>query len=152
MVGRGVNTTWSLTTARNNSLDSAGRRIAALVIAAPCLGIAVGMTVLGAWPVLPFAGLELAAVAAAFRIIALHAGDRERVRLVADRLEIEQVEGTRTRSYGFNRYWAQIVCAADGRRLAVRSHGREVEFGRHLTARQRIEAARQLRSELRRGR
>jgi Integral membrane protein (DUF2244) len=54
--------------------------------------------------------------------------------------------------FEFNRYWAQAVFSpAPGRpggKLAIRSHGREVEIGIYLTAAQRAAAARQLRERL----
>jgi uncharacterized membrane protein len=42
-----------------------------------------------------------------------------------------------------------VVCAADGSRLALRSRGTEIEFGRYLTAEERIGVASALRRELR---
>ena len=52
----------------------------------------------------------------------------------------------------FNRYWAQVVLQPGGRGrqalLALRSHGRQVEFGRHLTEEQRCRMAGIIRAEL----
>ena len=50
-----------------------------------------------------------------------------------------------------SRYWAKVVCEAEGSRLALRSHGREIEVGRHLCEEQRLEMARDLKRELRGG-
>ena len=56
----------------------------------------------------------------------------------------------RVERFEFNRYWAQLVVREPVARprLALRSHGREVEFGRYLTDRQRLELARVLESRL----
>jgi uncharacterized membrane protein len=42
-----------------------------------------------------------------------------------------------------------VVCELRGARLALRSHGREVEIGRHLCDEERVDMARALASELR---
>jgi uncharacterized membrane protein len=49
----------------------------------------------------------------------------------------------------FNRYWAQVVVSRDGSRLALRSHGREIEIGRNMSDGQRRELARELKRQLR---
>lgn len=141
---------FSLTAHRNNSLSSAGRFFAFGVILALSLGIALGFTwVFGAWLILPFAGLELLVLYGAFRYVERHAGDYERVALEGDTLNVEVFDGGRMSRFEFNRCWAQVVCAGDGSRLALRSHGRELEIGRHLNEDQRLAMARELRRELR---
>ena len=50
---------------------------------------------LGFWMILPFAGLELIAIAAAFVWIGRHATDVERIELSGDRLVVESAEGAR---------------------------------------------------------
>ena len=52
--------------------------------------------------------------------------------------------------FELNRCWAQVVCEHEGARLALRSHGRRIEVGRHLCDEQRLEMARGLARELRR--
>ena len=49
----------------NHSSSWRNNRLALLAIAVPSLGAALGFTLLGAWPILPFAGLEIAALGAA---------------------------------------------------------------------------------------
>jgi uncharacterized membrane protein len=61
---------------------------------------------------------------------------------------VEVREGVRVDRLELNRYWAKIVCDAQCSRLALRSHGREIEVGRHLCEEQRLEMARDLRREL----
>ena len=51
------------------------------------LTIGVVFAALGAWLVLPFAGLEVVALAAAFRVYARRAADWERIEIGAGRLQ-----------------------------------------------------------------
>jgi uncharacterized membrane protein len=137
-------------TRRNNSMTAAGRAFVFGVAFAVSIGIALGFTLIcGAWPVLPFAGAEMLVLFLAFRHIDRHAADYERVTLEGDQLNVEVLDGGRMARYGFNRFWTQVICAGDGSRLALRSHGREFEIGRHINQEQRLELARQLRRRLR---
>ena len=54
--------------APNCSLSVRGAVLFFLTACAPCFGIAGVLTVLGFWPVLPFAGLEMLLLGAALRI------------------------------------------------------------------------------------
>ncbi len=136
---------------RNNSLSHAGRVFALGFIFSVSLGIATGFFLAcGAWLVLPFAGLEMAVLFLAFRYIDRHAGDYDCVVIAGSSVSIEVMEGGAVRRYELNRYWAQLVACGEGGRIALRSHGREVEIGRHLCAEQRESVARQLKRQLRR--
>jgi uncharacterized membrane protein len=134
---------------RNNSLSSTGRRFAFGFILTVSLGIAAAFSlVFGAWPILPFAGIEMAVLYLAFRYIDRHAGDYERITIRGDSVEVEVREGRRVTRQEFKRCWAQIVCEDGGARLALRSHGREIELGRHVNDEQRAEMALELGREL----
>jgi uncharacterized membrane protein len=140
---------YALLARRNNSLASADRLlIFALILAAP-LGIAAAFALFGAWLVLPFAGLEALALYCALRYVERHAADYELVTIDGDRVRIERCEAGRLHRHELNRYWAQVVTAPDGSRLALRSHGREIEIGRHMNDEQRLAAARELERRLR---
>src|SRR5687768_8795155 len=123
---------------RNNSLSSSGRLLIFGFFVLVSVGIAVAFgLIFGAWPILPFAGLEMVVLYLAFRYIDRHAGDYERVAIMGDRLQIEVMDGGHLSRFDCNRYWAGVV--GDGRsRLALRSHGREFEIGRHLNEQQRL--------------
>jgi uncharacterized membrane protein len=135
----------------NNSLSSADRQRVFRLVFAAAIGIAVCFTAFGAWPVLPFAGLEMVVLYAAFRYVDRHAADYESLEISGDRLKIEARVGGNVQRVEFNRHWAQVVTRHDaGRsRLALRAHGREVEFGRHLTSEDRERIARELHQQLR---
>lgn len=114
------------------------------------LGIAIGFfLVWGAWLVLPFAGLEMTVLYLAFRYIDRHAGDYDRVVIAGSSVSIEVMEGGTVCRYELNRYWAQLVAGGGEERVALRSHGKEVEIGRHLCVDQRKSVARDLTRYLR---
>jgi len=138
----------SFTARRNNSLSSSDRILAFGFIALVSLAIATAFACLGAWLILPFAGVEVAALVAACWWVERHARDYERVAFDGDTLLIEIAQIGRVQRFELNRRWAQVVCECDGSRLALRSHGREIEFGRHLTRAQRIAVAGALRRHL----
>ena len=138
------------TARRNNSLSSIGRRFVFGFILTVSLGIAVAFAlVFGAWPILPFAGIEMVVLYLAFRYIDRHAGDYERITIRGDSVAVEVREGSRVTRQELSRCWAQVVCEGEGARLALRSHGRELELGRHVRDGQRAEMARDLKRELR---
>jgi uncharacterized membrane protein len=138
------------TARRNNSLSRSERQIVFGLILAVSLGIAAGFTVIfGAWPIMPFAGLEMAVLYFAFRYMDRHASDYETITIRDGSVAIEVHEGPDVTRLELNRYWAKVVCEADGSRLALRSHGRDIEVGRHLCEEKRLEWARELKRELR---
>ena len=141
---------------RNNSLSSAGRAVVLGSLVALSLAISLAFAVQGAWLVLPFAGAEMFVLFLAFRFIERHAGDFESIAIKGDRVLLERWQTGRVSRYEFSRYWAQVVVnysASAGKSvLALRSHGREVEFGQHLTQDQRDALARALRQQLRNSR
>jgi uncharacterized membrane protein len=139
------------TARRNNSLSSSGRRLVFAFILTVSLGIAATFSLaLGAWPVMPFAGIEMVVLYVAFRYVDSHSGDYERITIRGDSVAVEIREGGRVAHFELNRYWAQVVCEREGAHLALRSHGHEIEVGRHVRDEQRVEVARGLARELRR--
>lgn len=139
------------TARRNNSLSSSGRLLVFGFILFVSLGIAAAFAlVFGAWPILPFAGIEMGVLYLAFRYIDAHAADYERITIRGDAVAVEVREGAQIRSFQMNRCWARVVCDGEGARVALRSHGREVEVGRHLCAGERARVAGELARELKR--
>lgn len=137
------------TARRNNSLSTSGRRLVFVFILTVSLGIAAVFALgFGAWPILPFAGIEMGVLYLAFRYIDRHAADYESITIRGDSVAVEVREGSEIRRFGFNRCWAQVV--GNGPRFALRSHGREIEVGRHVCEERRVEMARDIRRELRR--
>lgn len=129
-----------LTVKRNCSLSPKALMLMLGGGAAVPLLAGAAFAVQGAWLILPFAGLELLLLAAAFRSQARHACDREPIACSAGRLAVEVTEGGRERRWEFDaarvrmeRREAAAHCGI-GRRLVLRSGGCEVEIGRHFDA------------------
>ena len=138
---------------RNNSLSSTGRTIVLGSLVLLSFTISIAFACLGAWLVLPFAGAEMAVLFLAFRYVERHAGDFESIAVKGESVLVEKWQLGEVRRYEFNRCWAQVVLHRAGRAgrttLALRSHGREVEFGQHLTEDQREAVAQTLKQQLR---
>ena len=133
---------------RNNSLDSTGRLLVFAFLFVVSVGIGCGFAALGAWMVLPFAGLEMLGLYWAFRVMERHAQDFERIAVAGDTVKVEFLEAGRSQSHEFNRCWARLVTEPGGARVALRSHGREVEIGRHRSDGERLALARELGRQL----
>jgi uncharacterized membrane protein len=150
----GINTAapadFSVTAQPNCSLSPAQRRSFLILMYCVTFGIAIGFALTGIWMVLPFAGLEMLALTLAFSYIGCHAGDYERISIKGDCLTVETLSYKDAHRHEFNRYWAKVVLArhSHGCRVALRSHGREVEVGRFLTDEQRLALASQLKIQL----
>ena len=134
---------------RNNSLSSTGRLLVFAFLVVVSVGIAAAFAVFGAWLVLPFAGLEMLVLYWAFRYIERHAGDYEAIEIDGDRVRVERLDGGSASSEVFSRYWARAVVEPDGSRLALRSHGRELEIGSTLSEAERLELGHALQHRLR---
>lgn len=97
--------------------------------------IAFAFMHIGAWMVLPFAGLELVLVVLAFVLVMRHRGDYEKITFAEDHVEIEQHVLGKTKHIRFQRYWTRITLreGESGKTsLWIGSHNQEVEFGRDI--------------------
>lgn len=125
-----------------------------LILAAASVsgGIATAFAAVGAWPVLPFAGLEIAALWAALRHLRRHADDEERLEITDRQVIVRRRNAGRDECHEFVRYWVRLRVERPpdrgGCRLFLRSHGREVEIGRMLTAIQKQQLAGELKEKL----
>lgn len=113
------------------------------VFAVLSLAMATVFAVLGAWLVLPFAGIEVLALAASLAWFGRRSRDGERIRIVGDRVEVAYLRGTHERVEVFQRYWARVRLDCDPRgwytsHLHMGSHGRFVEIGARLSDDERL--------------
>ncbi|HEX5802895.1 MAG TPA: DUF2244 domain-containing protein [Azospira sp.] len=139
-----------------SSTPAAALIVAIVAIAAVSGGIATAFAAFGAWPVLPFAGLEIAVLGGALHHLQRHAGDEERLELDADRIRLTRIHGGRRECHEFSRYWARLrideqrdeAPGAARCRLLLRAHGREVEIGRALSSPQKKKLAAELSTRL----
>jgi uncharacterized membrane protein len=136
---------------RNCSISPAGLARVFALIAIVTLGIGFGFWLAGAWMILPFAGLEIAALAAAFLANGRHATDYERIALQGTRLTVEVGEAERTERHELDARGARVELERDagGARVRLEAPGGSLEIGRHLDARSRLDLAAELRKRLR---
>jgi uncharacterized membrane protein len=141
----------------NNSLAPKDGVKVLIGLAAIILVVGLGFSRIGAWWVLPFAGLEILAFAYAFHYIQIHSGDFESITIENDQIVIEKRNYKEVTTTVFQAHWAQInvrgVAGGKGAigksGLFIRSHGKEVEFGRDfINDEQRAELARKLKQKL----
>ncbi len=141
----------------NNSLSVKDSVKLLAVLAGIALVVALGFLHIGAWLVLPFAGLEILAFAYAFYSIYLHADDFDSITIENERIVVEKRNVKEITTAVFQRYWAQVnvrdvamIKGSNGKcGLFISSHGNEVEFGRNfINDEQRSQLARDLRQKL----
>ena len=130
---------------RNCSISPANlARVFALLVAVT-LGIGIGFAAAGAWLVLPFAGIEVALLAAAFFVSGRHASDYERIERAGERLTVEVSSAGRTERHEMPVRATRVRMAKRGyARVWLSANGRECEVGRHLQEQGRIELAAEL--------
>lgn len=122
----------------NCSLTPRTARIFFVSVALASLTIAGLFTAGGFWPVLAFAGAELALLGAAILVCMHRSRRREVIYILDDRIVVERHGGPGSENVEFSRYWARVVLseapwAGHPSRLLLRSHGRQCEIGRFLT-------------------
>ena len=139
---------FTLTLKRNCSNSPAGFAWVCASLALVALAIGAGFAAVGAWMVLPFAGLEALALGAAFVLYARHAADYERIELRrGGGLTVEVADGWRARRYELDPRRLR-VCLEKGR-VVLRGAQQELEIGRNLDAEARARLAAGLQGRLR---
>src|SRR6266704_1278519 len=119
----------------NRSLGPAGRRLFLALIAATTLGIGGAAAAVGAWPVMPFAGLEVALVFFAFHLVRLHDSDFERLEIGLDEVRVESRQAESLTRFVAHRPWARVIVEERGARctLGLAYAGRTVQLGRLMS-------------------
>jgi uncharacterized membrane protein len=123
----------------SRSLTRRGYRVFALLLGLLSGVVGVLFALLGAWPVLPFLGAE---VAFALGLVALHvrgaARAAELVLLVPGRLSVTRTDARgRREAVVLDPYWARVTFEEDpgsAGSLRIESRGQVVEIGRDLAA------------------
>ena len=132
------------------SLSPRGARWFLISICVASLSIALPISLMGFWLVLPFAGLEIALVAWALRVSMARRHQRQTIIVSDDLVTIEDVSPPNHRRVEFPRHWAQVRIRTGGSplhpsRLTVESHGRGLEIGSFLNEQERLCLAKRLR-------
>ncbi len=130
----------------NASLTVRQAWVAFGLMAAVALFIALGMTFFGFWPVLPFAGLEVAALGAALWVSMRRNRYRELLKFEAGRVNISfgEVGVGVAAAIDWPRAWTRAALLPGPNRLAptvlsLNSYGQSVTIGRCLTDAERAE-------------
>jgi uncharacterized membrane protein len=122
----------------HRSLSRRGFAFLMAFLGAISLVTGIAFTLIGAWPVLGFFGLDVLAVYVAFQINYRAGTAYEMVELTPELLKVTQVKPSgRSRSFDFNPYWVRVLVNEwpDGSAvLKLISHGHEFEIARFLNA------------------
>ena len=134
----------------NRSLGARGRRWFLAALIATTTAVATAAALLGAWPVMPFAGIEVALVLLAFRVVRMHDADFERLEIGEHEVRIEARTARSVTRFVGQRAWARIVVSERGRRctLGLAYAGRTVPLGRLLSDEGRRRLAGELRGRI----
>jgi uncharacterized membrane protein len=123
-------------------------RAAALFFGSVCFatfGVASAATLMGYWPVLPFAGAEMLLLGWALKTSMDRRHERERIDVTETEVLIEYSRGTPTRVV-FPRHWARVKIRRPKSplhraHLVIESHGRAYEVGKFLSEEERLQLA-----------
>lgn len=127
-------------------------------VSALTVPIALGIAWLGAWPVLPFAGLEVAVVAAGLYWVSLTGQNCDVVRIGGDAVVIEKGRRKPVVCEKFDRSWVRVLREArpaqgqpnrEVQTVLLGSHGNYIELGAFLNEEERDELEKVLRRCLR---
>lgn len=134
---------------RNCALSPRQLAICFAALATVSLVIASVFAARGAWPVIPFACVEVAALTAAFVVYGRHAADFERIVLERDRLVVEWASGARLQRTELSPAWLRVEYDGSRRDLIRLVAGREaLTVGRFVPDECRGRLAQELRASL----
>ena len=124
-------------------------------IAIVCLGIGIAFALHGFWTVLPFAGLEILVLGAAFYMCLTRSQIREVVSVNASTVAVEKGRQTPEERWECPRAWAQVRLEKPHiswypSRLAIAFQGRQVELGAFLNEEERRALAAELQQVIQR--
>lgn len=122
----------------NQSMDWLHTKLIFLAISAVSLTVAVGFSMMGFWPVLPFAGLELAALGTCLYICARRGQLQEVITVQQRTVTVERGRHAPEERWDFRRPWLSVSLvrtplAWHPNRLVLRESGRSIEIGRFLS-------------------
>lgn len=110
--------------------------------------IGTAFTLMGAWMILPFAGIEVVVAAALSLWFYRHRDDSELVIVDDDRVQVIKRWGGGETSHDFPRYWVRVRFERSRRsgsgRLWIGSHGNFVALGDYINDGDRAHVARAL--------
>ena len=137
-------------TVPNRSLGPRGRRLFLAMIGVTTITISAAAALIGAWPVMPFAGAEVLLLVLAFRVVASHDADFERLEIGEHEVSVEARDAKHVTRFVAHRPWARVVVRTRGRRctLGLAYAGRVVPLGRLLSDEGRRKLVQELRARI----
>jgi len=140
----------------NRSASWQANKLVLLALAVPSLGIATGFAMMGAWPILPLAGLELLAVGSALYYVNWKLQYRHVITLSEDSVRIDKGFYAPRQSWQFPRQGTGLAIVPeqhpwDGPGLSLQRTGESVSVGEFLNRDDSLKLAELLRSEMRVG-
>tara|TARA_B100000029_G_scaffold457073_1_gene485528 strand:- start:181 stop:663 length:483 start_codon:yes stop_codon:yes gene_type:complete len=137
----------------NQSLSWCEAKLLFAGISAISMVIAISFASLGFWPILPFAGAELALLGIALYLCQSRGHYVEVISVKGDVVAVEKGRGAPAERWDFERAWLQVrlqTARIKGHpsRLVLRSHGRQVSVGDFLVEEERRQVARELQHAL----
>lgn len=138
----------------NGALDWSGMKGLFGALALALILVAAYFASLGAWLVLPFAGLEILLIGAGIYANARWSAWREVIEIKGNDLRISWGRRSPTEVLELPRHWTRVSLSQDPRgwypsRLLLLCHGRSYEVGRVLVESERLQLAADLGSRLR---
>ena len=138
----------------NHSSTWRGNLYALLAISVPSLGAAIGFTLLGAWPILPFAGLELMALGGALYYVNWKLQYRHVITVSDDSVRIDKGYYAPRESWQFTRQATGLAITPEkhpweGPALSLHDRNESVRLGEFLGREDCLELIALLRKELR---
>jgi len=124
---------------------SLNQRSARVFFASACVvpfGMGAFLALKGFWPILPFAGLEMALLAWALKVALERRFHSQTVTVTEADVAVESHARLTSERVVFPRHWAQVklrrpAASLHPSRLTIESHGRQCELGSFLTDEER---------------
>lgn len=140
----------------NSSASWRGNLLVLLALSVPSLGIAIGFALVGAWPILPFAGLELMALGCALYYVCRKLQYRHVITVSDDSVRIDKGFYHPRESWQFKRQGTGLAITPERHpleapELTLHDQRERVSVGDFLNREDSLELARLLRQEIRVG-
>ena len=140
----------------NQSASWRTNKLVLLALAVPSLGIAIAFTLAGAWPILPLAGLELAALTGALYYVNWKLQYRHVITLSEDGIRIDKGYYAPQRCWQFPRNTAGLAVTPekhpwDGPAISLHNQSESISVGEFLNRDDCLELLALLRREIRVG-
>ena len=136
----------------NRSLSPVGMGVLFAAVAVCSTAIGIGFWWVGAWVILPFAGLEIVLVGGVLYWLHRHADDHDLVVMGVERVTVTRRRAGREWQDEFQRYWVKVILERHRwypSRLKIGSHGRFIVIGADVNEEERRALSARLNEALR---